>query len=366
MDLRITYHVHGADHRAAAARAREIALEQTVELAADALSADVAARIVGRVEAVEPLGEGRWSSVIAYDPAVVSGEIPQLLNLLFGNVSMQAGVVVADVAWPLELLASLGGPRHGIAGLRELTGAQGGALLCTALKPLGVSAAQLAERAYRFALAGIDLVKDDHSLTDQPPAPFRERVPRCQDAVARANRETGGNTLYLPNVTSGVTAMLERAALARRAGCRGCVVNALPAGLDAVRAVAATGLATMAHPSLAGAFFHEDHGIAPPVLLGDLFRLAGSDAVIYPNVEGRFTLSEATCAAINARLRAPLGSVRPSFPVPAGGIDVARVPHWIDRYGADTIFLVGGSLYAQPDLVAAARRLVGAVRALSR
>src|SRR5205807_279304 len=161
------------------------------------------------------------------------GEIPQLLNLLFGNVSMQAGVVVADVDWPLELLASLGGPRHGIAGLRELTGARGGPLLCTALKPLGVSAAQLAERAYRFAL---------------------------------------------------------------------------PAGLDAVRAVAATGLATMAHPSLAGAFFHEDHGIAPPVLLGDLFRLAGSDAVIYPNVEGRFTLSEATCAAINARLRAPLGS----------------------------------------------------------
>src|SRR6184192_4858870 len=80
MDLRITYHVHGADERAAAARAREIALEQTVELAADALSADVVARIVGRVEAVEPLGDGRWSSVIAYDPAVVSGEMPQLLT----------------------------------------------------------------------------------------------------------------------------------------------------------------------------------------------------------------------------------------------------------------------------------------------
>jgi len=366
MDLRITYQVHGADERAAVARAREIALEQTVELAADALSADVVARIVGRVEAVEPLGEERWSTVIAYDPAVVSGEMPQLLNLLFGNVSMQAGVVVAGVDWPHELLAALGGPRHGIEGIRALTGARGRALLCTALKPLGVSAAQLAERAYRFALAGIDLVKDDHSLSDQPPAPFRERVQRCHDAVARANRETGGNTLYVPNVTCGVSAMLERAALARRAGCRGCVVNALPAGLDAVRAVAATGLAVMSHPSLAGAFFHADHGIAPPVLLGDLFRVAGSDAVIYPNVEGRFTLSAATCAAINARLRAPLGSVRPAFPVRAGGIDAVRVPYWIDRYGADTIFLVGGSLYAQPDLVAAARRLVEAVGARSR
>src|ERR1700745_1007831 len=99
MDLRISYHVNGADERAAVARAREIALEQTVELAADALSAGVVGGIVGRVGAVEPLGEGRWSTVIAYDPAVVSGEIPQLLNLLFGNVSMQGGIVVASVEW---------------------------------------------------------------------------------------------------------------------------------------------------------------------------------------------------------------------------------------------------------------------------
>src|SRR2546423_5583738 len=107
MDLRITYHAHGADERAAVARAREIALEQTVELAADALSADVVARIVGRVEAVEPLGDGRWSSVIAYDPAVVSGEMPQLLNLLFGNISLQSGVVVAGIGMAAPPLAFL-------------------------------------------------------------------------------------------------------------------------------------------------------------------------------------------------------------------------------------------------------------------
>ena len=147
----------------------------------------------------------------------------------------------------------------------------------------------------------------------------RERIERCQEAVARANRETGGNALYFPNVTAGVAAALERAAFAGRAGCHGAVVNALPAGLDAVRTIAAsTGLAIMAHPSLAGAFFQADHGIAPEVLLGDIFRVAGSDAVIYPNVGGRFTLSEATCAAINDRLRRPLGEVRPAFPVPAG------------------------------------------------
>ena len=39
--------------------------------------------------------------------------------------------------------------------------------------------------------------------------------------------------------------------------------------------------------------------------------------------------------------------------MPGGGIDVRRVPHWIDRYGNERIFLVGGSLYAQPDLARA-------------
>lgn len=128
-----------------------------------------------------------------------------------------------------------------------------------------------------------------------------------------------------------------------------------------MRVMAATsGLAILAHPSLAGAFFHADHGIGAEVLLGEIFRVVGADGVIYPNVGGRFAFSEATCAAINANLRRPLGPLLPSFPVPGGGIDVARLPHWIDRYGTETIFLIGGSLYAQPDV--ARRDLLEAVR----
>src|SRR2546422_160456 len=236
MDLRVTYHIAGSDARDTAERARDIALEQTVELAADAVPPAIADRIVGRVESVEPLAHGRWRAVIAFSPVVVGGDLPQLLNLLFGNISLKPGILVAAIDWPPELLAALGGgPRHGIAGLRALAGAPTRALLCTALKPLGLSAAELPERGYRFAPGGLDILKDDHSLAGPPPAPFRERIERCQEAVARANRETGGNALYFPNVTAGAAAALERAAFAGRAGCHGALVNALPAGLDAVR-----------------------------------------------------------------------------------------------------------------------------------
>ena len=361
MRLHVTYHL-ACPTRAARAKARDIAFEQTVELSERVVSSEVASGITGRVEAVEPLARGRSRVVISFDPAAVCGDVPQLLNLLFGNISLKAGILITGIEWPDSLLATLGGPRLGIDGIRGLAGAHDRPLVCTALKPLGLSAADLAELAYQFARAGVDVIKDDHNLVDQVSAPFRERVERCQAAVARANRETGGNALYFPNVTSAAADPLERATWARRTGCRGVVVNALPAGLGALHAIAAAGLAVMSHPSLAGAFFHRDHGIAPPVLLGDLFRVAGSDAVIYPNADGRFTFSEATCVAINARLREPLGPVAPALPVPAGGIDAARVPHWIERYGPDTMFLIGGSLYAQPDLGAAAGRLVEAVR----
>jgi ribulose-bisphosphate carboxylase large chain len=160
----------------------------------------------------------------------------------------------------------------------------------------------------------------------------------------------------------GLEARLERA---HRAGCRAVLLSPLVVGPDTVRQVAQrSGLAVLAHPALSGAFFHPDHGIAPDLLLGDIFRILGSDGVIYPNVGGRFLFGESTCNAINDRLRGPLGRMRPAFPVPGGGIDVRRVPHWISRYGPDIIFLIGGGLYAQQDLERAVRELLGAIESV--
>ncbi len=361
--LEITYLLRTGPGEGARARAREIALEQTVELPEGAFSEALEEAVVGRIESVEELGGDRARATISYAPGLAAGDLPQLLNLLFGNVSMKAGVRLEAVAWPAAVLDALPGPRFGIAGLRRLCGVKGRPLLATALKPLGLTAKALAALARDFALAGIDVVKDDHSLADQPPAPFAERVGRCFEAVERANRESGGGTLYLPNLTGPVERLDERLEAIRRAGGRGALVSPLVLGLDAVRRLAGTsGLALLGHPALAGAFFGAEHGIAPAVLLGELFRMAGCDGVIYPNAGGRFVLPLAECEAINARLRGPLGGLAPAFPVPGGGIDARRVPEWIERFGSDTIFLLGSSLYAGGDPRRAAERLVVAAR----
>ncbi len=39
-----------------------------------------------------------------------------------------------------------------------------------------------------------------------------------------------------------------------------------------------------------------------------------------------------------------------------------KIAIWVERYGVDTIFLVGSSLYAQSDLEKASRNLLDTVR----
>lgn len=346
----------------AGALARAIAFEQTVELPQALVDSALAERFAGRVESVEPAGARAARAVISYPAETVGTELPQLLSLLYGNISLQPGIRVEHVDWPGALLAALGGPGHGIAGLRALTGVPRRALLATALKPVGLSAAQLADLAFAFARGGLDIIKDDHGLADQASAPFEQRVARCQDAVARAGALTGHQPLYVPHITAPFDVLMHRAEFARAAGCRAVLVVPWITGLDAMRALRdATGLAIVAHPGLTGAYFGPRAGIRAPLLLGDVYRAAGADAVIYPNTGGRFDFSARTCAAINDRLRAPLGALRAALPMPAGGIDAARAAHWVRRYGPDTALLIGASLYAQGDPRAAAAALRVAV-----
>jgi ribulose-bisphosphate carboxylase large chain len=359
----ITYQLTCAKGEDPAVKARDITFEQTVEMPTGSFPAEIEERIVGKVEALERLEGSRWRAVLSYNTLTIGTDLPQFLNLLFGNISLKSGIRVTDIEWPASLLDTFRGPEFGVAGLRELCGVRRRPLLCAALKPMGFSAGELADLCYQLALGGIDIIKDDHGLANQQTAPFRHRVEQCQVAVTRANQLTGGNSLYFPNVTSGASEIHENVKFARGAGCRGILISPLLVGLDTVRWIAESAqMPIFAHPSLAGAFFAPDHGIAAEILLGQIFRIAGSDGVIYPNAGGRFSFSEETCEAINWQLRKPLGYMNPSFPVPGGGISIERVPYWIDRYGIDTIFLIGGSLYIEPDLEQASKHLVDSVR----
>ncbi|WP_295878785.1 RuBisCO large subunit C-terminal-like domain-containing protein [uncultured Thiohalocapsa sp.] len=358
--------IRADDAAAALVRAREICLEQTVEFP-DALIPNTAIReqIVGAPDAPVAVGDGAWDVTIRYPVEAAGGELTQLLNVLFGNVALQPGVRLMDIALPPALAQGLPGPRFGIRGLRRLLDVHDRPLLCTALKPMGLSAPALAQLAYELALGGIDLIKDDHGLADQPFSPFAERVPRCAAAVARANQETGRRCLYLPNVTAPAAAVGPRARAARDSGAGGLLFCPGLAGFDAMRGLAADddlALPILSHPALVGGLaLSPDTGLSPRMLYGRLNRLAGADAAIFPHLGGRFAFSAADCRDIAAGCTDAMGDTAPIFPVPAGGMKLARVRELCEFYGRDCMLLIGGDLHAlEPgeDLVSRCRRFV--------
>ncbi len=358
--LEITYRLSGGA-RAAQDMARTIAFEQTVELpAAQLTDPDILHRIVGTVESVDPDAEvpGARRARIAYNAGLAAGGLGPLLNLLYGNVSMYAGVRLLAVEFPEQLLARFRGPRYGIAGLRELLGVYGRPLLATALKPRGSPMETFAWQAEAFALAGGDIVKDDQNLADDSFEAFKRRVDACAAAVERANAQTGRRCLYLPHL-AGRDEELERAAeFIHLRGLVGALICPLAVGLDRARALAERyGLLFMAHPALTGAYTGgEESGIAHAVLLGTLFRLAGADISVFPSPGGRFAVTEAQCRAIADTLRQPLGGLRPALPAPAGGMSLETVPKLARAYGADAVWLVGGALRAHTEGIAGGTR----------
>lgn len=339
----------------AEARAASICLEQTVELPASVVPPGfVREQIVGRVESFGGR-PGCYEAVISYAVGSDAGELTQLMNVLFGNTCIKPGIRLQRLILPPAVLRNFHGPRFGRAGLRRLLGVRRRPLLCAALKPMGLSAEELADLAYRFALGGIDIVKDDHGLSDQPYAPFEERLGRCARAVARANRETGFHSVYAPNVTAPFQEVLERARLARARGAGTLLLSPGLVGLDAMRVVAEdarVALPILSHPALQGSFvLHPTQGISHHVLFGQIARLAGADASIYPNYGGRFAFSRAECASIVEGCRVPMGKLRPILPCPGGGMSLDRIPELRRFYERDVIFLVGGGLLTHgPDV----------------
>ncbi|MDR1930463.1 MAG: ribulose 1,5-bisphosphate carboxylase large subunit [Treponema sp.] len=360
----VTYRLSG-DEKTAGAAARDICAEQTVEFPVPCLPPGaIPGELLGRIESftrdgADSPGES-WLARISYAAETAAGEFTQFLNVVFGNISIKRGIQVAAVDPGKALGDLLKGPRFGVSGLRELLGVQDRPLVFSAIKPMGLSAGDMAELAGSFALGGVDLIKDDHGLSNQVFAPFEERVKRCAAAVADANAKTGGKTLYLPNVSAPQEQLLERALRAREWGAGGVFLNPGLTGIDALRAVTdRAGIPVFAHPAFLGSYAVNPDGISCAVIFGTLLRLAGADAVIFPNYGGRFPLSKGECLSIAAACRAELGGRRRSFPCPAGGMELDKIADMIAGYGKDTLILIGGGLFTMGgDLLSNCRRFL--------
>lgn len=348
--------------------AADICGEQTVEFPLQCLPPGaIPEELVGRIERFErdagpsgAAGGNFWRAEISFAAELAAGEFTQFLNVVFGNISIKRGIQVIGIQPNNCLEGICAGPRFGVPGLRRLLGVEARPLVFSAIKPMGLSASDMGKLAGQFALGGLDLVKDDHGLSNQVFAPFEERVRYCAAAVAEANAKTGGKTIYLPNVSAPVERLAERAARARELGAGGVIVSPGLTGLDGLRSVAASsGLPVFAHPAFLGSYAINPNGISCAVLFGTVLRLAGADATIFPNYGGRFPLSRDECLSIAAACREELDGLSPVFPCPAGGMELEKIGDMIRSYGNDTLILIGGGLFSMGgDLVSNCRRFL--------
>lgn len=344
----VDYRITAVSKSDAEQTAENICIEQTVEMPAEAVPDHVKSSIAQLIK-LEAASDNSWIAKIAF-PAFLFGDDPtQFLNVLFGNSSLQPGIKITGLNSE-KLHDFLPGPSFGIGGIRKRLGVYNRPLSCTALKPVGLSASELAERALQFSTGGIDIIKDDHGLASQVTAPFRARVRSCVTAIREGMERSGKRSLYFPNITTSPARVLDRYFEAIELGADGVLVSVQLCGPSILCELAREAqIPVMAHPAFSGSMvIHESQGITAPLYFGMLWRAFGADCIIYPNARGRFSFSVDLCKKINDQCITNIQGIKPAFPVPGGGINRDSLPRWMNEYENDTIFLIGGSLYQHP------------------
>jgi len=326
-----------------------IRVEQTIEFPFDLAPAWIQNEVVAHFISSKKINDKRSEVKISFNLDTTGYELPQFLNVLWGNVSMFPEVRITDIKFDEVFLNKFKGPRFGIEGIRKLFKAKSRPILATALKPMGLNAKELANIATIMVEAGIDLIKDDHSLANQPWATWDERAKIISEAVNNANTKFNRNSVYAPSVNLPSHQIFEKAAAARKLGAGALMVLPGVSSFDAMRNIADSdeiNLPIMSHPSMLGSLFmNPNHGINHEIVLAKLMRLSGADITVFPNYGGRFSFNKEECLRISNTCRSNFGNLKTIFSSPGGGMTLERIDEIVDFFGNDTVLLIGGALH---------------------
>ncbi|WP_308634467.1 2,3-diketo-5-methylthiopentyl-1-phosphate enolase [Paenibacillus silvisoli] len=290
---------------------------------------------------------------IAYPDVNFSRDLPALLVTVFGKLSMDGKIKLLDLDFSSDFVSAFPGPKFGIEGVRSLLGAHERPLLMSIFKSvIGHDLPNLREQFYQQALGGVDLIKDDEILFENPLTPLEKRVEACMEAARQAETVTGQKLLYAVNLTGPTSNLASQAKRAIAAGANALLFNVLAYGYDVLHELSSDpdiSVPIAAHPAMAGAFYPSTHyGIAAPLLLGKLMRLAGADLVLFPSPYGSVVMPREENLAVQAALIDPALPVKPSFPVPSAGIHPGLVPLILRDFGTDVVVNAGGGIHGHP------------------
>jgi ribulose-bisphosphate carboxylase large chain len=297
------------------------------------------------------------------------GNIPQYLSVVAGNLfglGSLKKVRLQDVVFPESLMHAHKGPRFGIEDARRILGVFNRPLVGTIVKPkVGLDPKGTAAVASAAVRGGLDLVKDDETLTDQSFCRLIPRLEAVMDSLDKVEKETGKKAFYAVNVTTGADQILERAEEAVDHGANMVMVDVLTAGYSALEVLSRNvNVPVHVHRTMHGAFTRDKaHGISM-LVISKLVRMTGGTNLHTGSYMGKMAGETQENDLSRDALREEWHGLKRVFPVASGGIYPAKVHGNLDGYGIDCIVQAGGGVHGHPDgTTAGARAMVQAVEA---
>ncbi|WP_214792695.1 MULTISPECIES: 2,3-diketo-5-methylthiopentyl-1-phosphate enolase [unclassified Exiguobacterium] len=286
---------------------------------------------------------------IRYPLHNVTPDFSSILTTTFGKLSLDPSVQLIDLSLPEELASDFPGATFGVEGVRDILRVHDRPLAMSIFKGvIGRDLDFLATQLRDQFNGGIDLVKDDEILYDNPLTPSLERA-RVGASIIQEHQElTGRSVLYAVTLSGPVFTLREQAKQLIEAGATALLFNVYTYGLDALRELAKDSeihVPILAHPAFAGAL---TGSVRHSLLFGKLIRLAGADLTLFPSPYGSLSTPKDEAQQIQTYATEPHWT-KPILTVPSAGIHPGLVPDLVRDFGTDVVINAGGGIHGHPD-----------------
>jgi len=308
-------------------------------------------RMVGYFEIPTDSASRRAAVVqLAFPIDAWTDNVPMMLLSIAGNCfAYSPKLRLLDLLVPDQLLGKFQGPKFGVPGIRELLGVRGRPLSLHIIKPkMGMTPQQVANQCYQTALGGADMMKDDEMTSDVYNSTYEDRLKAVLEAQNKAEAETGKRTIYFLSITDEPCRIFDKAARAVELGATGLLV-CYSAGLPAIRQLAEDPAIDV--PILV----HGSHMIAaqPRIswpVFAKLGRLCGGDLMLTPTYWSSIPMVSLEEGLRTSHVKlAPMGRIKPMWPMPCAGVYPGLTPVLVGEYGPDIIIPAGGGMLGHPD-----------------
>jgi 2,3-diketo-5-methylthiopentyl-1-phosphate enolase len=276
--------------------------------------------------------------------------LPMMLLSIAGNCFAYSDKLrLLDVFIPEQQLAKFQGPKFGVPGIRQLLNVHDRPLSLHIIKPkMGMTPEQVGNQCYQTAIGGVDMMKDDEMTSDVYNSTYEQRLVEVMKALDKAEKQTGKRPIYLLSITDEPRRMMEKARKAVKMGANGLLV-CYSAGLPVLRELCADpeiNVPVMLHASH---MIAAQPRIAWPVF-AKLIRLCGADMMLTPTYWSSIPMVSLEEGLRTSHVKlAPLGHIKPMFPMPCAGVYPGLAPVIIGEYGTDIVIPAGGGMLGHPD-----------------